>query len=169
MQTRAPLEEVPSLVEPILEGTLLEIILWFAPEPLCAEDSSNIGNCHFIRRRILRKASVQLSLSSPRPLRHTIVSNEERMAGGTSTPWRESAAGGWSEHGGNITTAFSSSTSQQSAFCNDLTKLILIFEGRIVSDGTSQIESEEKSARRTSVTNNSLTMSNVKSYTQCGP
>lgn len=129
---------MPSLVEPISEGTLRGIILWFALKPLCAEDSSNIGNCHFIRRRILRKASVRLSFSSPHLLRYTIVSNEERMVGEfvervLHEGLRESAiGGGWSEHGGNITTAFSPSTSQRSAFCNDLTKLILIFERRSI-------------------------------------
>lgn len=152
LQTPAPLEEVPSLVEPILEGTLLEIILWFALEPLGAEDSSNIGNCHFIRRRILRKASVRLSFSSPRLQRHTIVSNEERMAEELVERvlheglWESAAGGRWSEYGGNVTTAFSPSTSQRSAFCNNLTKLILIFERRNASDSISQIEYEKETA-----------------------
>lgn len=137
MQTRSPLEEVPSLVKPIFERTLLGIILWFALESLCAVDSSNIGNCHFIRRRILRKASVRLSFSSPGLLRHTIVSNEERMAGELverSTPWRvaKEYRRGWMkrvrwEHNDCIQRP---STSQRSAVYNDLTKLILIFEHR---------------------------------------
>lgn len=52
---------------------------WSSPR---SGDSSNIGNCHFIRRKISRRASVRLSFSRVRLLRHTIVSNEERMAAG---------------------------------------------------------------------------------------
>lgn len=69
------------------------------PGAVLRRDSSNIGNCHFIRRRLLQKASVRLSFSSSRPLRHTIVSNEERMAGELvervlHEGLRKSAAGG---------------------------------------------------------------------------
>jgi len=87
---------------------------------LCAWDSGNIGNCHFIWRRILREASVQLSFraflaSCAIQLSRT---RSEWQKGKREREWNECFVKGWggapprvdeASAGRNVTTAFSSS------------------------------------------------------------